>query len=211
MSERDYWELDNLLRLRDELDRAVKALDDRAIAELHRRAGLSGKPAAALQEGAGRTLRDGYGGGSSGVAVSTSDVSNSVLATVAARGGGNEDAGTPDTWPPFDDPMIRQVEELFEHLGAAVTHASSIRRIRRRIEDAVGPIGRTSSLQGECLCCGREVAGTATDRLRGGYCDACRKAWERDGRPGSDPQEPSGRRVRWEEDRRQKLRERRAS
>jgi hypothetical protein len=35
----------------------------------------------------------------------------------------------------------------------------------------------------ECEACGRTVAGTPTDRLRSGYCDACRKAWDRAGRP----------------------------
>lgn len=44
-------------------------------------------------------------------------------------------------------------------------------------------LGRVSSLAGQCLCCQRDVLGTAEDRLRNGYCDACRKAWERAGRP----------------------------
>lgn len=35
------------------------------------------------------------------------------------------------------------------------------------------------SVVGECLACDRYVAGTASDRLRAGLCDADRKHWER--------------------------------
>lgn len=47
---------------------------------------------------------------------------------------------------------------------------------------------------GPCLACGRDVPGTAVDRLRGGWCDACRKAWDRAGRP---PDRPAWARLRW--------------
>lgn len=36
---------------------------------------------------------------------------------------------------------------------------------------------------GTCLACDRWVPGTEHDRLRAGFCDTCRKAWERSGRP----------------------------
>lgn len=199
----DRWDLDHLMRLRDELDRLVKALDDRTMAELHRRAGLSGKPAEALQDGAGRALRDGYGGGSSGVAVAVSGVADPVLTTVEADAGGDEDQ--PDTWRQWDDPMVRQAMELFEHLGAAVVHTNEAQRIRRRIEQVAGPLGRAPSLQGECRCCGRVVAGTATDRLKSGYDESCYRAWLDAGKPGSDPQAPGNPRLAWEEERRQFL------
>lgn len=35
----------------------------------------------------------------------------------------------------------------------------------------------------ECQACERTVANTPKDRLRSGYCMACRKAWDRAGRP----------------------------
>lgn len=35
----------------------------------------------------------------------------------------------------------------------------------------------------DCRACGRTVANTPSDRLRGGYCNACDKAWTRQGRP----------------------------
>jgi hypothetical protein len=40
---------------------------------------------------------------------------------------------------------------------------------------------------GACLACDRWVAGTTVDRLRSGYCDACRKAFERWRESASDP------------------------
>ena len=36
---------------------------------------------------------------------------------------------------------------------------------------------------GPCLACDTDVPGTAENRLRSGYCPACRKAWERAGCP----------------------------
>lgn len=37
---------------------------------------------------------------------------------------------------------------------------------------------------GDCRAeCGRYCSGAAGDRLRSGFCDPCRKAWERAGRP----------------------------
>lgn len=38
---------------------------------------------------------------------------------------------------------------------------------------------------GECRCCGRfcQPSKDSNDRLRAGYCNACRMAWERSGRP----------------------------
>ncbi len=36
---------------------------------------------------------------------------------------------------------------------------------------------------GHCAACTRHVPGTATDRLRAGYCHACHRAWLRAGRP----------------------------
>lgn len=35
----------------------------------------------------------------------------------------------------------------------------------------------------DCEACGRSVANTPNDRLRKGYCNACRMAWERQGQP----------------------------
>lgn len=34
---------------------------------------------------------------------------------------------------------------------------------------------------GPCMACDTDIPGTAENRLKGGYCPACRKAWERGG------------------------------
>lgn len=36
---------------------------------------------------------------------------------------------------------------------------------------------------GPCMACTRDVPGTEGDRLRSGFCNACRMKWTRDGRP----------------------------
>ena len=36
---------------------------------------------------------------------------------------------------------------------------------------------------GPCMACTRDVPGRENDRLRAGFCGACRKRWERAGRP----------------------------
>lgn len=43
-------------------------------------------------------------------------------------------------------------------------------------------IGRRSQIT-DCRACTRPVAATSKDPMRYGYCDACRKAWERAGKP----------------------------
>lgn len=45
--------------------------------------------------------------------------------------------------------------------------------------DREGDMARTGTNGGWCVGCGRWVTGTPEDRLRGGACEACRKAWER--------------------------------
>lgn len=37
--------------------------------------------------------------------------------------------------------------------------------------------------QGDCVVCDTYCSGAVNDRLRAGYCDACRKAWKRAGSP----------------------------
>lgn len=41
-----------------------------------------------------------------------------------------------------------------------------------------------------CRACDRKVTGSADDRLREGYCDACRKAWKRRQETWTQPEAP---------------------
>jgi hypothetical protein len=202
--------LASLREKRAEIMRILKDLDDKTLTELHRRAGqVDKKPY--VEEGPGIALRDGYGTGQSEVSVSTSDVSRPVEAAVVAAAGGDEN--DPDTWDDHRiDSTLKTILALFEHLGCGLVHLMAVDRKREYLFALDGERrGRESSLQGNCACCDRPVTGAANDRLRGGYCDACRMAWERDGRPGADPQEPGNARARWEADRRSKLAARQAS
>lgn len=88
---------------------------------------------------------------------------------------------------PDSDLVAMSVEELFEA-------ERSVRRAVERLERLVWSIehrgderaGRLVS-GGDCLACDRYVPGTVTDRLRGGYCDSCRKAFERWRETAQDP------------------------
>lgn len=200
MSDTDLPDLEHLVRQRNELARAVNELDEKTLAELHRRAGGSGKPSEALQEGAGSALHDGYGRGNAEVVVTSSDVSRPVEATVVSFAGGDDDR--PDTWAVRSDPIVGLVAKMFDDLGKAVGHVTAIQRTRRRLDLVGGAKGRGSSLQGSCKCCDRDVSGGPDDRLRSGYCEPCYRAWVDAGKPGSDPQVPGNPRVRWEEQRR---------
>lgn len=202
--------LARIRRHRDLLDEALRALDDDTLEQLHAR---TAEP----------VVRDGYGTGATDVAVATSTTDTAVERAVTAIAGGREEVrdpvtdevlvpATPDTWPGAPDPTLEVIVELFAELAEVA--GTLVRVIARR--DYVMALhgerrGRESSLQGECRCCDRAVAGTSSDRLKSGYCPACYKAWERDGRPGADPQLPGLVRRRWERDRRARLRERQAS
>lgn len=72
------------------------------------------------------------------------------------------------------DDQLRIIEAAFTMIESAL---SQIEAPLTRTD----PPARTNI--SECEACGRTVAGTPTDRLRSGYCDACRKAWDRAGRP----------------------------
>lgn len=92
------------------------------------------------------------------------------------------------------------IRDVFEMLQAMADLASRVgRKIAFVRHVAEKSEGRVSSLQGECQACERVVSGAETDRLRAGYCDACRKAWERAGKPD---------RPGWELQRRRELAER---
>ena len=117
------------------------------------------------------------------------DVSNPTLSAVVRDAGGRtytdpitgEEIVTEDKWPTTPDPVLDAINEL---LGA-LAEAAGILRVadtRRQYIDSI-PRGRISSLAGQCQACHRDVAGGTNDPLRSGYCDACRKAWDRAGKP----------------------------
>lgn len=88
----------------------------------------------------------------------------------------SEDDDEKGTIPRTDPDMVAGwLEELFGHFVEARNHAMRVEALARAISNR--KTGREPS-GGDCLACVRYVSGTRTDRLRAGYCDSCRKAWD---------------------------------
>lgn len=104
------------------------------------------------------------------------------------------------------DPVGAQIRLVFGALAEAAGVLVPVDRWLGHL-DAYGDqaMVRDTSRDGDCKCCDRVVTGTPSDRLRGGYCDACRKAYERwaaDHPVGGDP---AAHRLEFETQRRAKL------
>lgn len=158
----------------------LKRLSPEVLEELDRRARFVVAP-------------DGFGSATGSDGVRGSGVSRPVEAAVVARG----ERVVPD-------PVGEQIRNLF----GALAEAAGVLGPASRWLDYLGAYGdrpgvaRESSLQGDCLACGRAVAGTPQDRLKTGFCQACYEAWRRFqvGDRSSDPGEQrrrfvEGRRV----------------
>jgi hypothetical protein len=132
---------------------------------------------------AGTTQRDGYpartiptGTGQSPVPIDANnpDAGSVVLTSVeaAALGTSEADQHREDTW--------QATSFLVEAVGA-------IGAMQRRLDliDQRSTPTRTADTAGtgSCQACTQWCSGTGEDRLRSGYCNACRVAWDRAGRP----------------------------
>lgn len=88
---------------------------------------------------------------------------------------------TPDITPNLNwndvDVHVNQTAHQVWVLGLA------LRTMVIRIIDHAPTVEQNRKTGGDCFACDRVVAGTHVDRLRAGYCNACRMAWERAGRP----------------------------
>jgi hypothetical protein len=108
------------------------------------------------------------------------DISNPTLAAVTRHAGARNDQDT-DLWDEPDDHVRAAILEV---LGALAEAAGIIRLADKRLAFInTIPTGRINSLAGECQACQRPVAGGTADPLRSGYCNACRMAWDRAGKP----------------------------
>ena len=82
-------------------------------------------------------------------------------------------------WDGVDDRLKELLHRLWED-------GLEARSLVTSIVSHAGPDERKTSTQagsGDCMACGRFCSGADLDRLRGGYCNGCRMAWERAGRP----------------------------
>lgn len=138
----------------------LAALDESAIYDLLRRAQFSTRP-------------DGYAASTRPVEIHGGGDDDPLLAAVIARiEPGHE-----------TDPLKDNLDEIFGTLAEICGHARRIERLRSVVVNAASTVKDPQPLGGTCQCCLRHVPNTPNDRLRSGYCDACRTAWNRAGRP----------------------------
>jgi hypothetical protein len=75
--------------------------------------------------------------------------------------------------------LLNELRSELERGRSAIVHAG---RIAAGIASAtVAPAESDAPGQGHCQRCARWVSGSASDRVRSGYCPACYQAWRRSG------------------------------
>jgi hypothetical protein len=79
------------------------------------------------------------------------------------------------------DPVYQAGKMLALHVSQMADHAQLAEECARFILD-IKDRAKDAEIA-HCGACGREVACTASDRLRSGYCSKCYTAWIRAGRP----------------------------
>lgn len=137
--------------------------------------GLTDTVLADLIRRAREPARDAY---TDNTGVGGNDISRPTEAVAIRDAGGDGDDH--DTWQEPADHVRQAIQEIFGLLDLAHQAIQPMQRRRRYVYAiASTAAGRQSSLQGDCRACGRDVAGTPTDRLKSGYCPACHQAWMR--------------------------------
>lgn len=85
-----------------------------------------------------------------------------------------------DEWADADEKLARLYVELFALTGAGAQFITSLASRAASDEQHEGEgLARTGTNGGWCMACARWVPGTADDRIRSGFCNACRMAWNR--------------------------------
>lgn len=119
---------------------------------------------------------------------------HTVYADLAADGLPSGFDGEPTTGGDVGRPTeaaVAQRERLQAGMGKVHTDLKAVQVAARTAFYSVSTIagkveGSDSQLapgQGNCLACDRWVSGTASDRIKASYCEACYKAWCRMGQP----------------------------
>jgi hypothetical protein len=94
---------------------------------------------------------------------------------------GNAVAHRLDSKHPEHDPVYAAVKAMAVNLSKMADLAVSIEQSARFVLEVKERAKESQVVQ--CEACGREVAGTANDRLRSGYCARHYTAWLRAGKP----------------------------
>lgn len=104
------------------------------------------------------------------------------------------------------DPIGTQIRlvlgALAEAAGVLAPADRWLRHLAAYGDQAATPNGDRS---GDCKCCDRVVTGTPNDRLRAGYCDACRMAYTRWTETNPIDNDPGAHRLEFEQARRHTL------
>lgn len=127
------------------------------------------------------------------------DQANSILKAGALEGTRSHDVADPvfaltypaiaglgtDPEPVILDPSPQWLEQLTECAARANTAIAELTGIVHvlGVITSSEPVKPGTSGQGNCLICDRPCTGVGEDRLRSGYCPACRVAYQRAGSP----------------------------
>lgn len=130
-----------------------------------RRDGPKAHTMARLLEERGFSSASGASGGSHG--------NSELTPTEAAAARPNHWTGTRAALYDGYRDAYRSACNLRDTIGRILSHGDIEATARHNRQPGSGP----------CMACTRDVPGTSTDRLRSGFCNACRMRWTREGRP----------------------------
>lgn len=138
------------------------------------------------------TAVDGFAGGSGGERHGEGDHGDPAFSQLSrlVEVGQGEERQAPVAVEPEPDLVAKALGELFDHVDKAHDHLRAAERLGMWLDHrADGRRGRQPS-GGNCMACKRWVTGGKDDKIRMGYCDACRKAWDRYAEGKADPSHP---------------------
>ena len=100
-------------------------------------------------------------------------------------GGGSGGHGDPTLGAVMaNEQMARMLDDLHAELERAVSSTVHAFRLATSIVGAtVPPAEAEAPGAGHCQRCNVWVSGSASDRIKSGYCERCYKAWQRAGNP----------------------------
>lgn len=165
--------LEDWLADRNTVNKLITQLDDKTLEDLVRR-------------GQHRTGGDGHAGnkrpGAGGAHRGNEPARPTEAAAVRLGAEAHDDPelDEPDTWEEWERDLVGQA--LAAAQADTAKMAALARSVRRKVEyvlDAYKKSNIRPAGAGICAACLRDVPGIGSDRLRSGYCDACRKAWAR--------------------------------
>lgn len=133
------------------------------------------------------TKADGYPGG--GTTERVQGGSELTPTERAANARGFAGTGESDDHTPIevDDWVLKNIGAAINNAKMAKAYAARAEVLFRMIEARADERAGRHVTGGDCLACFTYVSGSTNDRLRSGYCNACRMAFKRWGEDQPDP------------------------